>query len=141
MLIRIHVVASYIHRDICEKMVAHAEIAARDLGAEIKRVTWIPGSLEAPLAVKCIVESDRPDAVVVFGVQERGQTKHGEIIAHQVTSKLLDLQIALKIPMAIAIIGPGATLQHAEGKAQRTSEKAIRAALDMVKIVSEISRP
>ncbi len=131
MSIRIHLVAGYIHRDICEEMVRHASAIASELDSVIEEVTWIPGSLEAPLAVKKIIESKRPDAVVVFGVQEQGQTRHGDVIAHQVTGKLLDLQLAYLMPMAVAIIGPGASLEHAAGKAAYTSQKALRAAVHM----------
>ena len=140
MPIRIHVVAGFIHREICEKMVTHARAITKEVNATIEEVTWIPGSLEAPLAVKAILDYKRPDAVVVFGVQERGKTKHGEVIAHQATNKLLDLQLLYKTPMAIAIIGPNATLQHAAQKAKFSAQKAIRAAVHMVNLTREISK-
>jgi 6,7-dimethyl-8-ribityllumazine synthase len=139
--IRLHVVAGFIHRDICEKMVLHARAVTEELDASIEQVTWIPGSLEAPFAVKEIIEHKHPDAVVVFGVQERGKTKHGEVIAHQATSKLLDLQLAYRIPMAVAIIGPNATLIHAARKAKYASQKAMRAVVHMVLLARELSSP
>src|SRR5438309_932220 len=102
----IHAVAGQIHREICDQMLSYAREAEKDLDAVIDGVTWVPGNLEAPLATQMLLEKGRPDGIVVFGVQERGETKHGEVIAHQATSKLLDLQLAHQIPMAIAIIGP-----------------------------------
>jgi 6,7-dimethyl-8-ribityllumazine synthase len=135
--IRIHVVAGLIHREICEQMVLHAREVTEEINASIDHVTWIPGSLEAPLAVKHIIETSRPDAIVVFGVQERGKTKHGEVIAHQATSKLLDLQLTYQIPMAIAIIGPDTTLEHAAQKAKYSAQKAMRAAARMVAVVRD----
>lgn len=80
---RVHIVAGYIHQDICETMIEAARQVATELGCQIDRVVWIPGSLEAPLAAKELIERDRSDAIVVFGVQEQGKTKHGEVIAHQ----------------------------------------------------------
>jgi 6,7-dimethyl-8-ribityllumazine synthase len=136
--IRIHVVAGFIHREICEAMVTHARAVTEELDATIEQVTWVPGSLEAPLAVKGIIENKRPDAIVVFGIQERGKTKHGEVIAHQATSKLLDLQLAYNVPMAVAIIGPDATLQHASRKAKYSSQKAMRAAAHMVSVLRDL---
>ena len=135
MPIRIHVVAGLIHREICEQMLKHAQSVCDELDAVIQQVTWIPGSLEAPLAVRNIIEKVRPDALVVFGVQARGKTKHGEVIAHQVTSKLLDLQLSFNMPMAIAIIGPDATLQHATRKAKYAAEKAMRVAAQMFRLL------
>ena len=141
MSIRIHVVAGFIHREICEQMVTHAREMTEELDANIEKVTWIPGTLEAPLAVKHIIETQHPDAIVVFGVQERGKTKHGEVIAHQATSKLLDLQLAYRTPMAIAIIGPDATLDHAAQKAKYSAQKAMRAAAHMVAVLRDSADP
>ncbi|MFA4845716.1 MAG: 6,7-dimethyl-8-ribityllumazine synthase [Patescibacteria group bacterium] len=140
MATRIHIVAGFIHREICETMVEAARDLSDELNVNIEPVTWVPGSLEAPLAVKELIETDRPDAIVVFGVQEQGKTKHGEVIAYEVTSKLLDLQLNNRMPMAIAIIGPCATLEHARGKAKYTAQKAIRAAVSMVSLLQKIGR-
>ncbi len=115
---------------------AHELISELDL--LIDPVTWIPGSLEAPLAVQTLIEQNHLDAIVVFGVQAQGKTKHGEVIAHQVTSKLLDLQLRYRMPMAIAIIGPNATLEHATDKAKYTAQKAVRAAVHMVTLMRDI---
>jgi 6,7-dimethyl-8-ribityllumazine synthase len=133
---RIHIVAGFIHREICEQMIKAAHELIPELDLLIDDVTWVPGSLETPLAVQSVIQRDRPDAIVVFGVQAQGKTKHGEVIAHQVTSKLLDLQLRERMPMAVAIIGPNATLEHAEAKAKYTAQKAIRAAVHMVKLIS-----
>jgi len=121
-------------------MVTHARLVTKELNAKIEAVTWIPGSLEAPLATREIIERKRPDAVVVFGVQAHGKTKHGEVIAHQVTAKLLDLQLAYRMPMAVAIIGPNATLEHAALKAKYSAQKAMRAAVHMVMLARELQR-
>ncbi len=134
---RIHIVAGFIHKDICEKMITSAHGITGELNAVIENVTWVPGSLETPLAVQQIIKHERPDAIVVFGVQQKGQTKHGEVIAHQTTNKLLDLQLKYAMPMAVAIIGPGATLRHATKKARFVSEKAMRAAVHMVWVVNK----
>jgi 6,7-dimethyl-8-ribityllumazine synthase len=135
---RIHVIAGFIHKDICEQMIAAAREQADELEISIERIVWIPGSLEAPLATEIIITENRPDGIVVFGVQEQGETKHGEIIANQVTSKLLDLQLEHRMPMAIAIIGPGATLEHAREKADRTAKKAIRAVHHMIRLKDDL---
>ena len=139
MSIRVHLVAGYIHKDICDMMIDAARSIEDQLDCRIDRVVWIPGSLEAPFAVKELIEQDRPDAMVIFGIQEQGATKHGEVIAYQTTSKLLDLQLQYRMPMAIAIIGPGTTLEHAKEKAVKTAQKALRAAVHMVKLTHDFS--
>jgi 6,7-dimethyl-8-ribityllumazine synthase len=127
MITHVHIVTGFIHKDIYELMVESIQKLADELNIHIEPVTWVPGSLEVPLAVKELIARDRPDAIVVLGVQAQGKTKHGEVIAHQVTNKLFDLQLNYRMPMAIAIIGPNATLEHAREKAKYTAQKAIRA--------------
>ncbi len=135
---RIHIVAGYIHKEICESMINYAKELESELNAIIDEVIWVPGSLEAPLAVKLLISNDRPDAIIVFGVQQKGKTKHGEVIANQATSKLLDLQLEHRMPMTIAIIGPGASLEHAAGKAKYVAQKAMRAVMHMVEMKMKI---
>ena len=134
----LHIVAGYIHRDICERMIAYARNLEAELDASIREVTWVPGTLETPLAVKEILETRPPDGIIVFGVQERGRTKHGEVVAHQATGKLLDLQLQYRAPMAVAIVGPGTTLEYARRKERYVSEKAMRAAVHMVTLKREL---
>ena len=135
MLRRIHIVAGFIHKDICALMIDAAKDEAKNLGFVIDRCVWVPGSLEAPLAVSMLIEKDLPDAIIVFGVQQQGKTKHGEVIANQATAALLNLQLQHRMPMAIAIIGPDATLEYAREKSDRTARKALRAAVYMANLV------
>lgn len=139
MITRVDIIAGFIHQDICDLMIAAAQKLAPTLNCKIGRILWIPGSMEAPFAAQELIRQDRPDAMMIFGVQQKGKTKHGEIIAHQVTSKLLDIQITHRIPMAIAIIGPQATLVHAKKKAVRTAEKALRAVQHMKTLQQDLS--
>jgi 6,7-dimethyl-8-ribityllumazine synthase len=137
---RMHIVAGYIHKDICESMIHATQAVSTECNAVIDRIIWVPGSLEVPLAVTEILLVDRPDAIIVFGVQQEGKTKHGEIIAQQVTRKLLDIQIEQRIPMAVSIIGPNASLEHAAGKAEYVGQKAMRAAAHMIHLLEELKK-
>jgi 6,7-dimethyl-8-ribityllumazine synthase len=134
MPIRVHVVAGYIHREICESMITYAKSLENELEAVIERVIWVPGNLETPFAVNETIKNAAPDGIIVFGVQASGKTKHGEVIANQVTRKLLDLQLRYRMPMAVAIIGPNASLEYAKTKAQASSLKAMRAVVHMIKL-------
>jgi len=80
----------------------HAGAISNEVDATIEQVTWVLGSPETPLAVKEIIESKHPDAIVVVRVQQRGKTKRGEVVAHQATSKLFDLQLTYRTPMQTA---------------------------------------
>lgn len=134
MPVRLHFVVTEIHREFSEKVIEWAEAYSDTVGAEVAEVTWVPGSLEIPLAIADILDGQDVEAFVVIGVLEQGETKHGEVIGHQVTRCLLDLQLQHRVPMAVSIIGPGATMAHAFAKGQGTTEKAIRVAMSMLKL-------
>lgn len=139
-MIKLQVVITEINREVSEKMLAGAKGVEESVGANIIHVTWVPGSLEVPFAVQEILAVRSVDAVVVLGVIRSGKTKHGEVLANAVTSKLLDLQLQHKMPMAVALIGPCASLEHADGKAKATAEKAMRVAVSMVKLQRELRK-
>lgn len=115
---RVHIIPGYIHQDICETMI----VSAREQAAELK-----------------LEMGDRPEGIVECGVQEQGKTKRGEIIAHQAMSKLPELQLEEhRMPMAVAIIGPGATLEHAREKADRTARMVVRAVHHMIRLKNDL---
>lgn len=137
-MIRIQAVVTEIHRELSERMLTDAKAVAKPLGARIVYTTRVPGSLEVPLAVQQLLAVRSVDAVVILGMIQKGKTKHGEVLAHAVTSELLRLQLKYEMPMAVAIIGPDATPEHAEGKAKATAEKAMRVAVRMVQVLREL---
>jgi 6,7-dimethyl-8-ribityllumazine synthase len=83
-----------------------AEAAADEHGIEVHRTVWIPGTMEAPLAVKRLLVNDDVDGVVVLGIIERGETKHGLVMAQSVTSALIALQLESMKPVGMGILGP-----------------------------------
>ena len=127
------IIATEIHEDVSNKMIDAAKAVASSLRLKIQKIEWAPGTLEIPLTIKEILEGAvHYDGLVIFGFIQRGKTKHGEIVAHQSTGKILDLQLAYRMPMAVAIIGPDATQDHAFGKASRTAQKAMRVVAKMI---------
>jgi 6,7-dimethyl-8-ribityllumazine synthase len=129
---KIHVLTTIIHEDLTSKMVGYAQEYAQDINLEIYKVIKVPGTLEFPFFVNELILKEQINGLLILGILEKGETNHGEVIAHQVTKTLLDLQIKYRIPMSIAIIGPNSTIEHAEEKSQRTTEKAMRVLLSMM---------
>jgi 6,7-dimethyl-8-ribityllumazine synthase len=136
----IHIVSTYIHKEHSESMIDAARAVEQELDLAIGIITWVPGTLEVPFAVRELMERTDADGIVVFGVQALGKTKHGEVIAHQVTGALISLQLQYRLPMAIAIIGPCAPLEYAAQKAAPTAQKAMRAVAHMIQLKEQFDK-
>lgn len=128
---RIGIVIGEFHKELADEMLAAAEAAAKGLGAEVAEVVWVPGSLEAPLALKRMLGKGGFDALVVLGYIERGETRHGEVMGHVVTQACMQMQLDSGIPIGMGVIGPGATLEQAKPRAKSTAERAVSAAVRM----------
>ena len=101
-------------RIMLEKAISHAKF----LGAEVTVIFRVPGSFDAPLAVSQVIKKDYVDAVAVIGAVIQGETKHDEVVGHQAARKILDLSIEYGKPVALGIIGPGATRMQALERAE-----------------------
>jgi len=131
-------VLAWRHHDCDEERARHE---AHEHDTQIVDVLWVPGSLELPLIVQALCERRAGDfdGLVILGLIVQGNTKHGEVLGHQVTQALLGLQLKFHCPMAISLIDPCATLEHAQGKAQATARKAVRACLETVELLWSFS--
>lgn len=140
MYTKICIVVGEFHKKITERMLKYAKNIAPKLEAEIKEVIWVPGSLEVPFITKEILESGKYDAIVLLGFIEKGETLHGEVMGHQVTKKILDLQLEYRTPIGFGIIGPGATIKQAHKKMKESAERAIEAAVKMRRLQEQINK-
>lgn len=94
------------------------------LAGEVYRVA---GSFELPLAAQALLERADVDAVVVLGSLEKGETLHGEVIGHAVFGALTGLQLRLRKPAGLGVVGPGATREQAEARKEASARAAVRA--------------
>jgi len=104
--VRIGVVYGTFHRDEATIMLLSARKTAAELGLMIAHEVPVPGSMEKPLAVKRLLLRPEIAGVAVLGIIERGETKHGLVMGHVVTSALIGLQLELMKPIGIGILGP-----------------------------------
>jgi 6,7-dimethyl-8-ribityllumazine synthase len=94
------------HQDEVQSMPDEACRAVVEAGMEVVKEAWIPGSMEAPLAAKRLLVQQDVDGLVVLGIIERGETKHGLVTSQAVTHALIDLQLSFMKPIGIGILGP-----------------------------------
>ena len=125
-------VVSEFHRDITYQMEILGKEHAEFLGAKVSRTLYTPGTFDMPLAVKEMLNDEEVDAVVTLGCVIEGATKHDEIIAAQLTRKIMDLSLDYKKPVALGVSGPGMTRLEAQERIDY-AKRAVEAAVKMVK--------
>ena len=134
--IKLGFVVSEFHRDITHQMEILGREHAAFLGAKVTRTLYTPGTFDMPLAVKKMVsENDKEnevDAVVTLGCIIEGATDHDNMIASQLTRKIMDLSLEYGKPVTLGVSGPGMTRLEAQERIDY-AKRAVEAAVKMVK--------
>ena len=126
------IVAGSFHKELVEKMVEEAKIAASENNLILEEVCWVPGSMEVPLQLKRLLLRESVDGAVVLGIIEKGKTEHGLVMGQAVTKGIIDLQLASMKPIGYGIIGPGAKMEQINERLKPYARKAILAVEDML---------
>jgi 6,7-dimethyl-8-ribityllumazine synthase len=87
------------------------------------------GCFEIPLEVQRLLQTGRFDAVITLGAIEVGETGHGEQLASAVFPALLNLGLRFERPVALGIIGPRATPEQIEARAEKVALEAASAVI------------
>lgn len=95
------VVAARWHEKITDQLVARAEQAGRDSGAEVT-VVRVAGSLEIPVVAQVLAR--KYDAVVALGVVIRGETPHFDYVCDSVTSGLTRISLDEEVPVGNGVL-------------------------------------
>ena len=129
---KLGIVCGSFHRDEVERMLEYARDEAASKNWEVVDVAWVPGSMEAPLALDRMLRQDEMDGAVVLGIIERGETDHGLVMGQSVTKAVIDLQITHNKPIGLGIIGPGAEPEHIEPRLEPHARAAVGAVAAMI---------
>jgi len=129
---RLGIVCGSFHRDEVERMLEYARDEAASKNWEVADVAWVPGSMEAPLALDRMLRQDGIDGAVVLGIIERGETDHGLVMGQSVTKAVIELQITHNKPIGLGIIGPGAEPEHIEPRLEPHARAAVGAVAAMI---------
>lgn len=134
--IKLGFVVSEFHRDITYQMEILGREHAAFLGATVHRTFYAPGTFDMPLAVKKLLMEGEVDAVVTLGCIIEGGTEHDEVIAAQLTRKIMDLSLEYNKPVTLGVSGPGMTRLEAQERVDY-AKRAVEAAVKMVKRLRE----
>ena len=116
-------------RIMLEKAVSHAEF----LGVKVSAIFKVPGTYDLPYGALILAEKDYVDAIVALGAVIEGETEHDEVVAHQAARKLLDIGISTRKPVALGVIGPGASRMQALERAEEYARRAVEAAVKLAR--------
>lgn len=131
--VRIGIVVSEFNYDITVMMLEKAKEHAKFLGAEVVAVYKSPGVFDIPIFVKNLLERNDVDCVATLGAIITGETKHDEVIAHQVARKIMDLSLEYGKPVTLGISGPGQNRLQAMERIEEYARRAVESAIKMVR--------
>ena len=113
------------------------EIAAA--GAEAL-ILHVPGTWEIPPAAKALIAKRNPVAVVALGCILQGQTIHAKLLAGDVGSALMRLQIETGVPVSWGILTPDTQEQALDRAGLKHGNKGREAALAALETASVIAQ-
>ena len=137
--VRLGLVVSEFNYDVTRIMLEKALSHARFLGVDVTVVFHVPGVYDAPYAVAALLGRDDVDAVAVLGAVIEGETEHDEVVAHQAARKMMDLGVEHGKPVALGVIGPGASRMQALERAEEYARRAVEAAVKMARRLRRLS--
>lgn len=130
----IALVISDFNSEITSKMEKNAEKAAKSVNAKIVKKIHVPGAFEIAFGAKKLFKDKKIHAVVVLGAVIQGETEHDIIIVNTLSQKLMELSLQYNKPLGFGIIGPRVTWQQAKQRVVGYSERAVKTAVEMIKI-------
>ncbi|WP_280183931.1 6,7-dimethyl-8-ribityllumazine synthase [Nocardia cyriacigeorgica] len=131
--LKLGIVASRWHTQICDTLVANAERVATEAGVREVTVVRCAGAMELPVVAQELARTH--DAVVALGVVIRGDTPHFEYVCDAVTAGLTRVSLDESTPVANGVLTTNNEKQALDraglpGSAEDKGEQACAAALD-----------
>jgi len=144
---RILVVEARYYDDIADLLLRGTKRVLKDAQATFDLVT-VPGALEIPAAIMIGLHAaaarEQPyDGVVALGCVIRGETSHYDIVAGESARAIMDISIALDMPVGNGILTVDTDAQ-AKARARQTGQDkgggAARAALTLVRLKRKLGK-
>lgn len=92
-------------------------------------VVEVPGSWEIPVAARLMVDAQRVDAIVALGCIVQGETAHAGLLAGDVGSGLMRLQVDTGVPISWGVLTPENGQQALDRAGLKYGNKGREAAL------------
>ncbi len=114
------------------------------LGGESVEVVWVPGTWEAPVVAKALLErkASPVDCLVVLGCIMQGQTPHAALLGSDVSGALMSLQMSSGVPIGWGVLTPenlDQALDRAGVKHGNKGREAVQAAVESVSCIRAVN--
>jgi len=140
---RFAVVAARFNAFVCDALVAGALEGLKGCGVGDDRVDLVrvPGSFEAPLAAKKLVESGRYAAVICLGAVIRGDTDHYEFVARAAADGIARVSLITGVPVVFGVLtcdNEAQALERVGGAMGNKGIETAHVAVEMVNLLQKI---
>ena len=134
----IAIVVSEFNNKVTSRMHKVALEKAKGLKLNVKYECKVPGVFDMPLIIDTLLQKKEIDAVVTLGAIIKGQTKHDEVIADVVATRISKFSIKHQKPVSLGISGPGMSERQAFARIRPVSERAVEAVFNTAKELKRI---
>lgn len=126
--VKLAIVASTWHTQICDALLDGARRVAKDAGIAEPTVVRVLGAIEIPVVAQALAATH--DAVVALGVVIRGQTPHFDYVCDAVTQGLTRVSLDASTPVANGVLTTDNEAQALDraGLPDSTEDKGAQAA-------------
>ncbi|MFA5370360.1 MAG: 6,7-dimethyl-8-ribityllumazine synthase [Sideroxydans sp.] len=137
---RIGIVQSRFNPIVCEGLLAacRAQLLQSGVADDDIVLATVPGALEIPLVLWEMAESHDYDALIALGAVIRGDTYHFEIVSNESARGVGEVQLAVGIPIANAILTTD-TDEQAEARMNVKGAEAALVAIEMVNLARDLA--
>lgn len=141
--LRFAIVASRFNGSVVRRLLDGAVAELRSRGAEPAQVdiVRVPGAFDLPVAVRRVVETWRPDAVIALGAVIRGETPHFDYVARACASGLTRIAVDTGIPIAFGVLTADTDRQaraRSGGSAGNRGSDAAQAAIRLATLMRKL---
>jgi 6,7-dimethyl-8-ribityllumazine synthase len=141
--LRVGIIVSEFNEAITSRLLQGAREALKRHGVkeDAITITWVPGSMELPLAARRMAGVGLWDALVALGCVIKGETAHFDFVAGEAARGIADVARDTGLPVAFGVLTPNTmdqALARAGGAMGNRGYDAAEAAIKMARLNVQI---
>ncbi|MGW8178263.1 MAG: 6,7-dimethyl-8-ribityllumazine synthase [bacterium] len=136
--LKLGIVVSRFNSVITEKLLDAAVDTFGKHGGSTEELTVVrvPGSFEIPIAAQRLARSGRCDAIVCLGCLIRGETKHFDFLAEEVTRGIDEVALKEGLPVSYGVITSETVEQAMNRAGLKHGNKGVEATVAVLEMAS-----
>lgn len=135
------IVVSRFNEFITRRLLESALETLEQAGAKRNTVeiVWVPGALEVPLFCQKLARRKKLDAIIALACVLKGETRHFECVANEITRGISQVALEREIPIATGVVTADNLEQAIDRSGLKSGNKGAQAALAALEI-SDLNR-